>query len=111
MPAERKEREVQGLIKAFEITFELSRNTVRGLLRSEGLAELVGSRGTLREAFRVELIEAGSRWMVMVQDRTLTSHSCNRATIAPQGPPHRTASIFIPSLACRRRRAMHCWEF
>ena len=42
------EREQQGLIKVFETTFELSWNTLRDLLRSQGNANLLGSRDTLR---------------------------------------------------------------
>jgi nucleotidyltransferase substrate binding protein (TIGR01987 family) len=73
-------REQQGLIKAFEYTFELAWNTLRDLLRSQGNATLLGSRDTLREAFRLGLIDAGETWMLMIQDRNLTSHSYNRAT-------------------------------
>lgn len=79
-PPELNEREEQGLIKAFEYTFELGWNTLRDLLRSEGVADLIGSRDTLREAFRVGLIEDGACWMAMIQDRNLTSHTYNRAT-------------------------------
>jgi nucleotidyltransferase substrate binding protein (TIGR01987 family) len=32
------------------------------------------------EAFRLGLIEAGDTWMLMIQDRNLTSHTYNRAT-------------------------------
>ena len=73
-------REQQGLIKAFEYTFELAWNTLRDLLRSQGNATLLGSRDTLREAFRLGLIDAGETWMLMIQDCNLTSHSYNRAT-------------------------------
>ena len=73
-------REQQGLIKAFEYTFELAWNTLRDLLRSQGNATLLGSRDTLREAFRLGLIDAGETWMLMIQDRNLTSHSYNRTT-------------------------------
>ena len=69
-PPALNEREQQGLIKAFEYTFELAWNTLRDLLRSQGNESLLGSRDTLREAFRLELI----------QDRKLTSHAYNRAT-------------------------------
>ena len=69
-PPALNEREQQGLIKAFEYTFELAWNTLRDLLRSQGNESLLGSRDTLREAFRLELI----------QDRNLTSHTYNRAT-------------------------------
>ncbi len=44
------------------------------------MADLIGSRDTLREAFRVGLIQDGETWMAMVQDRNLTSHTYNRAT-------------------------------
>jgi nucleotidyltransferase substrate binding protein (TIGR01987 family) len=73
-------REQQGLIKAFEYTFELAWNSLRDLLRSQGNASLLGSRDTLREAFRLGLIEDGETWMLMIQDRNLTSHTYNRST-------------------------------
>ena len=41
---------------------------------------MLGSRDTLREAFRLGLIEEGEAWMLMMQDRNLTSHTYNRST-------------------------------
>jgi nucleotidyltransferase substrate binding protein (TIGR01987 family) len=79
-PPALNEREQQGLIKAFEFTFELGWNTLRDLLRSQGDATLLGSRDTLREAFRLGLIADGEAWMLMIQDRNLTSHTYNRST-------------------------------
>ena len=79
-PPALNQREQQGLIKAFEYTFELSWNTLRDLLRSQGNANLLGSRDTLREAFQLGLISDGETWMLMIQDRNLTSHTYNRAT-------------------------------
>ena len=79
-PQALNEREQQGLNKAFEYTFDLASNTLRDLLRSQGDTTLLGSRDTLREAFRLGLIDAGESWMLMIQDRNLTSHSYNRAT-------------------------------
>jgi nucleotidyltransferase substrate binding protein (TIGR01987 family) len=79
-PPTLNEREQQGLIKAFEYTFELGWNTLRDLLRSQGDATLLGSRDTLREAFRLGLIADGEAWMLMIQDRNLTSHTHNRST-------------------------------
>ena len=79
-PPALNEREQQGLIKAFETTFELAWNTLRDLLRSQGNESLLGSRDTLREAFRLELIQDGESWMLMIQDRNLTSHTYNRST-------------------------------
>ena len=79
-PPTLNEREQQGLIKAFETTFELAWNTLRDLLRSQGAATLLGSRDTLREAFRLGLLDDGEAWLLMIQDRNLTSHTYNRAT-------------------------------
>ena len=74
------QREHQGLIKAFEYSFELAWNTLRDLLRSQGDANLLGSRDTMREAFRLELISNGEAWMLMIQDRNLTTYTYNRPT-------------------------------
>jgi nucleotidyltransferase substrate binding protein (TIGR01987 family) len=79
-PPALNERERQGLIKTFEYCFELGWNTLRDLLLAEGNAGLIGSRDTLRLAFRVGLIGDGGAWLAMVQDRNLTSHTYNRST-------------------------------
>ena len=47
---------------------------------AEGNAGLIGSRDTLRLAFRVGLVRDGEAWLAMVQDRNLTSHTYNRST-------------------------------
>jgi len=74
-------REQQGLVKAFEYTFELGWNCLRDLLRSRGSSTLLlGSRDAIREAFSTGLIEEGPIWMAMVNDRNLTSHVYNRST-------------------------------
>ena len=41
---------------------------------------MLGSRDTLREAFRLGLIEEVEVWMLMIQDCNLTSHTYNRTT-------------------------------
>lgn len=68
------------MIKAFEYTFELAWNTLRDLLLSKGNEQLLGSRDTLKESFRLGRIEDGESWMLMIQDRNLTSHTYNRST-------------------------------
>jgi nucleotidyltransferase substrate binding protein (TIGR01987 family) len=80
-PPALNEREQQGLIKAFEYTFELGWNTLRDLLRSRGNSAVVlGSRDAIREAFSAGLIDDGPVWMEMVRDTNLTSHVYNRST-------------------------------
>jgi len=74
-------REQQGLVKAFEYTYELGWNCLRDLLRSRGSsALLLGSRDAIREAFSTGLIDNGPVWMAMVNDRNLTSHIYNQST-------------------------------
>jgi len=94
-PPALNQREQQGLIKAFEYTFELAWNTMRDLLRSQGDASLLGSHDTLREAFRLGLISNGEAWMLMIQDRNLTSRTYNRSTAETI-----CQSITIMYLAC-----------
>ena len=94
-PPALNQREQQGLIKAFEYTFELAWNTLRDLLRSQGDANLLGCRDALREAFRLGLISNGEDWMLMIQDRNLTTHTYNRSTANAI-----CQSISITYLAC-----------
>ena len=72
--------EQQGMIQAFEYTYELAWKTLKDLLNYQGFTELIGSRDTLREAFRQALLTDGEAWMQMLQDRNRTSQTYNEAT-------------------------------
>jgi len=72
--------EEQGLIKAFEYTYELAWNTLKDYLEYQGILDVTGSRDTIREAFRINLISNGEAWMEMLTSRNLTSHSYNEET-------------------------------
>jgi nucleotidyltransferase substrate binding protein (TIGR01987 family) len=72
--------ERQGLIKAFEFTYELAWNTLKDFLYYNGYTDLIGSKDTIRLAFKVGLIKAGTEWMEMLKARNLTSHTYNRDT-------------------------------
>lgn len=71
------ELEEQGLIQAFEYTYELSWNMLKDYLKDQGDTNITGSRDAFRLAFKRELIEEGEIWMDMVRSRTLTSHTYN----------------------------------
>jgi nucleotidyltransferase substrate binding protein (TIGR01987 family) len=71
------ELEEQGLIQAFEYTYELAWNTLKDYLEMQGETEIHGSRDTIRLAFRRGLIVDGETWMAMLKDRTLTTHTYN----------------------------------
>jgi nucleotidyltransferase substrate binding protein (TIGR01987 family) len=72
--------EKQGVIHAFEYTYELAWNTLRDYLGWQGNAQLTGYRDTIREAFAVGLIDSGELWMQMLLDRNRTSHTYNEET-------------------------------
>lgn len=77
---ELSELEEQGLIKAFEYTYELAWNTLKDYLEYQGIVNMAGSRDVIREAFKAGLISNGEKWMEMLQSRNLTSHSYNEDT-------------------------------
>ncbi len=67
--------EEQGLIKAFEYSYELAWTTVKDFLAYQGHADLYGSRDTIRKAFSLGLIDDGQGWMDMLASRNKTSHA------------------------------------
>ncbi len=75
------ELEKQGLIQAFEYTYELAWNTLKDYFEAQGEIGLHGSRDVFRLAFQRGLIEDGETWMEMVQSRTLTSHTYNEELV------------------------------
>lgn len=74
------ELEKQGVIQAFEYTYELAWNVIRDYFRWQGNAEITGSRDAIREAFANGLIDEGEQWMQMLKDRNRTSHTYNEET-------------------------------
>jgi nucleotidyltransferase substrate binding protein (TIGR01987 family) len=69
--------EKQGVIQGFEFVHELAWNVLKDYLAYEGIQGIVGSRGTVREAFKRGLIEDGETWMDMIEKRNLSSHTYN----------------------------------
>lgn len=72
--------EEQGIIKAFEYTYELAWNTLKDYLEYQGILDIAGSRDTFREAFKANIITNGEIWMEMLKSRNLTSHTYNEDT-------------------------------
>lgn len=73
--------EKQGVIQAFEFTWELAWNVLKDYLNWQGETEITGARDAVREAFNRGLIEEGQAWMAMLQDRNRTSHTYNESTM------------------------------
>ena len=80
LKGELSDLEEQGLIKAFEYTYELGWNTLKDYLEYQGILNMAGSRDVIREAYKANLIENGEQWMLMLSSRNLTSHSYNEDT-------------------------------
>lgn len=72
--------EEQGLIKAFDYTYELAWNTLKDYLVYQGITDITGSRDAIRESFRIGIISNGETWMEMLKSRNLTSHTYNEDT-------------------------------
>lgn len=72
--------EKQGVIQAFEFTHELAWNMLKDYLQDQGNHNIKGSKDTVREAFKVELIAHGEQWMAMIQSRNISSHTYNEHT-------------------------------
>ncbi len=65
--------ECQGIIKAFEFTFELSWKTLKDYLESKG-TEASFPRDVIKEAFHHEIIGNGECWLDMLGKRNLLAH-------------------------------------
>jgi len=69
--------EKQGVIQAFEFSYELGWNTLKDFLIWQGIEGITGSRDTIREAFSTGLVDDGQAWMNMLLDRNRSSHTYN----------------------------------
>jgi nucleotidyltransferase substrate binding protein (TIGR01987 family) len=79
------ENEVIGMavIKAYELSFELSWKTLKDLL-SHGGIDVPLPRDVLRQAFAAGLLEDGQLWIDMLEQRNLMAHTydVSRARLA-----------------------------
>lgn len=66
---------IEGLIKRFEYTHELTWNVMKDFITGRGSTNIYGSKDATREAFRLDLIQEGDVWMDMIQSRNKTVHS------------------------------------
>lgn len=70
-----------GLIQFFEMSFELAWNVVKDYLEEQGFIEIRSPRSALKKAFEIGLIDDGHGWMQLLDDRNLTSHAYDEATV------------------------------
>ena len=68
-----------GVIQRFEFTFELLWKTLKIFLQYQGV-ETKTPRDSLKEAFRIALIEDEAIFLDMLEDRNKTSHIYDKET-------------------------------
>ena len=66
------------LIKAFEMTFELSWKTMKDYLNYNGI-DVKLPREVIKQAFANDIIVNGQLWMGMLEDRNLMAHTYDEA--------------------------------
>ena len=74
---ELSELEEQGIIKAFEYTYELAWKVIKDYYEEQGEVSIQGSRDALRLAFQRGLISDGDNWMNMIKSRIASVHTYN----------------------------------
>ena len=74
---ELSELEEQGIIKAFEYTYELAWKVIKDYYEEQGEVSIQGSRDALRLAFQRGLIADGDNWMKMIKSRIASLHTYN----------------------------------
>lgn len=74
---ELNELEKQGLIQAFEYTYELAWNVIKDYFEDQGETNVSGSKDAFRLAFKRGIIDNGDVWMDMIKSRALTTHTYN----------------------------------
>jgi nucleotidyltransferase substrate binding protein (TIGR01987 family) len=70
----------QGLIKAFEYTYELAWKTLQDLLKHKGYDNILGPKPVIDQSFQDGYINDGKGWINMHKSRNLTSHTYNEET-------------------------------
>lgn len=66
--------ERQGLIKAFELCYELAWKTLQDYLREIGYVDVSGPKPVIRRAFEAGIIHDGQIWSDMHQARNESTH-------------------------------------
>ena len=63
-----------GIIKFFEISYELAWKCLKDYLEEQGFTDVKSPRSAIKKAFEIDLISDGHSWLELLVDRNLTSH-------------------------------------
>ncbi len=74
------EIEEQGLIKAFEYTYELGWKVLQDLLKERGYVDVNGPIPVIQQSFQDGYVTNERAWMEMLKNRNLTTHTYDELT-------------------------------
>ncbi len=63
-----------GLIQRFEFTYELAWKTTKEYLEDIGIVDKLSPKAVIKEAYAQKIIVNEQNWLLMLQDRNMTSH-------------------------------------
>lgn len=63
-----------GVIQRFELTYELAWKTTKVYLEDVGIVEVNSPKAVIREAYAQKLLGDEKNWLLMLNDRNMTSH-------------------------------------
>ncbi len=75
----REARDLSGVIKDFELVYELSWKVLKKLLLEEGHTTL-GAKDVYTKAYKLSYLDAEAIWLQMIQDRNTSTHIYSEAT-------------------------------
>lgn len=99
--------EKEGVIQRFEYTLELGWKTLKDKMEFDGLIlDRISPRVVMKEAFQAKYISQIDRWMEMINDRNLLSHSYDLETFESVIPDIK--KIYAPLLEelCEKLKKM-----
>ena len=65
--------ELAGLVKIFELTWDLAWKTLKDILEHAG-HEITGPRDAIKQGFKNGLLESGDAWLDLLESRNLMAH-------------------------------------
>lgn len=63
-----------GVIRRFEFTYELAWKTTKVYLEDIGIVEVNSPKAVIKEAYAQKLLADEKNWLLMLNDRNMTSH-------------------------------------
>jgi len=63
-----------GFIRRFEFTYELAWKTTKVYLEDTGMIDINSPKAVIKEAYAQKLISDEKNWLLMLNDRNMTSH-------------------------------------